>query len=162
MEDKNLNIQLAEQIAENKTPYKAYMEVFNEPDVDVARKEVGKKLNRDEDFKECLAYQFKKAGISVDKANRVIKQQLKAKRHIVLSKDSVVKVVDDNTAQLEAAKTVYQLHGLLKNTNTINVDNRKVEFNHVDVNRLRSIAKELKELNEELALDSNSGEVIDI
>ena len=122
--------------------------------------EVGKIMNRDMDFQNVLGMELKRSGLGLGVANRVLRGKLKCKKPVVMSKDSYIEYVDDNAAQMDAVKTVYQLHGLLKNNSQINVDNRRVTFNNVEVEKLREIAHELKELNKEMGLDDRDGEVV--
>ena len=100
---------------------------------------------------------LKDHGVSKRKADNVIAKQYNAQRPIMVPKGAQVQYVDDNAAQIEAAKVTYKLLGLLKDNNVV-IDNRQVTFSG-DVAQLAKIVEDMKALDHSKAIDVD-GEVV--
>jgi hypothetical protein len=129
-------------------PKQAYKEAF---DTNNARGT--KDLLKQPDVRAELA----KQGITIRRLNKTLKQQLEAKKAIVVSKDSVIEYVPDNQAIDQALTKGYKLYGVLKEKDVI-IDNRSITFNG-NLDQLGRVIAEMKELNKDMALDTD-GEVV--
>ena len=120
---------------------------------------IPKKLLKEEGVKEGIQELLANDGITLPKLNKTLKEQLKAKKAMAISKDSTIVYVPDNVAIDQALTKGYKLYGVLKDNNTNDLrGSTHITFNG-DVNVLAGVVREMKELNKELALDTE-GEVV--
>ena len=113
-------------------------------------------IKNDEEIRDTIIDRLKSSGITERKIHKTLRKQLDAKKVIYYDPKLAKDIVDDNDAQLNAAKVGYKLMGLLKEKDII-IDNRQVTFSG-DANTLLKIVQEMK------AIDSQpvdiTGEVV--
>lgn len=150
--------ELAQEIIASGSVHEAYNKLFPEISSPLAdyKTRLGSRA-----FKNKMSELLDRQGLSLADAGNSLKKALNGKRAIVAGGEVVM--VDDNASLLEAAKTVYKLHGVLSNSPLVNIDNRKVEFNidEASLESLTKIAKELDDLNRKMDLKSHRVEIIE-
>ena len=127
--------------------HKVYKEVYSD-EVSHANK-----LLKDPEIVEAIKHK----GVTVRRADNVLAKMYNAEKAITVSKDSTIEYVPDNMARLDAVKTTYKLYGVLKDKE-VNIDNRSITFSG-DVGQLSKVIAEMKELNKNIAIDTD-GEVV--
>jgi hypothetical protein len=127
--------------------HKVYKEVYSD---EVSH---AKKLLKDPEIIEGIKHR----GVTVRRADNVLAKMYQAEKAITVSKDSTIEYVPDNMARLDAVKTTYKLFGVLKDKE-VNIDNRSITFSG-DVAQLSKVIAEMKELNKDIAIDTD-GEVV--
>ena len=94
-------------------------------------------------------------GMGLTYTNKKLKRLVDAEKVIVVDKSTMK--VQDNSTRMEAVKTLYKLHGVLKDSD-VKIDNRQITFSG-DTEKLQQVADEIRKLNEQLSLDDSEGEV---
>ena len=115
-------------------------------------------LIKEPEIKQSITEQLSEQGITLKTLNKTLKEQLKAKKAITVSKDSHIEYVIDNQAIDNALTKGYKLYGVLKDNNNTIIDNRSITFNG-NIEQLADVVKEIKQLKEQSTLDTD-GEVI--
>ena len=112
-------------------------------------------INSTPGLKKRINELLEEQGMGLTYTNKKLKSLVDAEKVIVVDKSTME--VQDNPTRMEAVKTLYKLHGVLKDTE-VNVDNRQITFSG-DANKLQMVADEIRKLNEQLALNDTEGEI---
>jgi hypothetical protein len=144
------NHELIKEIAKEGDVMGAYKKLF--PQVKRPYRSLQCRLEQYPSLRHELTKLLDVQGLNLIYANSKLKELLEAERPLVIR--GKIHNVPDNPTQTENLKTLYKLHRVLNPEHTINVDNRKVEFNISDagVKQLEIIAEELNRLTSQVDL----------
>lgn len=121
-------------VVKGENPGKAYISSYGDDGCKNPGAKARAVLN-DPDIKKSILELLARDGITLRKTNNKLKQKLEAKKAVILSENSRVEYVDDNTTQMDAIKTVYKLYGKLNENPNVQIN--AAIFNPELIDRLR-------------------------